>query len=308
VLLGATLAAGCTGPGGRFTLFPDRQELTEQAQVLRAATPEPVAFPRELDKRVQGPYTVEPGDVLLAQPANLDSPVRLPGDQPVLPDGTIYLGRYGHLAVAGKTLVQIEADVNAVVGARVKDAGPITVRLVTRDSKVYYVLGEVNAPGAFQLRGRETVLDAILAAGGLNSSASRRNIILSRPTGPGDCRVVLPICYSEIVQLGDTSTNYQIKAGDRVFVPGRSLLEELWPKKQECLPCGAPQTPCALPVGQAVKILAPQPMPAFPPALGIHFPPPPEPSGTAPPSRPQGTAVERLLPPPTPVPSGAAVP
>src|SRR4029453_9400152 len=59
-----------------------------------------------------------------------------------------------------------------------------TVRLGTRDSKVYYVLGEVNAPGAFPLRGRETVLDGIVAAGGLNSNASRNNIILSRPTHP----------------------------------------------------------------------------------------------------------------------------
>src|SRR5262249_3093473 len=160
---------------------------------------------------------------------NLESPVRLPGDQPVLPDGTISLGRYGHLAVAGKTLVQIETEANGVIRAQVKDAGPIVVRLVTRDSEVYYVLGELNAPVAFQDRGGETVLDAILAAGGLTSGASRQNIILSRPTGVGECRIVLPICYSDIVQLGDTTTNYQIKAGDRVFVPGRSLKEELFP-------------------------------------------------------------------------------
>src|SRR5207244_3519626 len=83
----------------------------------------------------------------------------------------------------------------------------------TRVSKVYYVLGEVNAPGSFTLSGRETVLDGILAAGGLNERASRRNIILSRPTHPDSCRVVLPICYYEIVQLGDTSTNYQLAPG-----------------------------------------------------------------------------------------------
>jgi protein involved in polysaccharide export with SLBB domain len=266
LVLGPGLAAGCTSSGGRFTLFPDRHQLIEQAKELRQATPEPAALPRELDKRVQAPYTVEPGDVLLVQPANLDSPVRLPGDQPVLPDGTIHLGQYGHLQVAGKSLVQIEGEVNALIGARVKDAGPIVVRLVTRDSKVYYVLGEVNSPGAFQLRGRETVLDAILAAGGMTSAASRRNVILTRPTAPGECRVVLPVCYNEIVQLGDTSTNYQIKAGDRVYVPGRSLGEELWPWKPECPPCGGPQMACPLPpISPAAKILPPQPTPAFPP-------------------------------------------
>ena len=29
------------------------------------------------------------------------------------------------------------------------------------------------------------------------------------------------------MQIGDTSTNYQIQPGDRIFVPGRSLVEEL---------------------------------------------------------------------------------
>ena len=115
------------------------------------------------------------------------------------------------------------------------------MRLVTRQSKVFYVLGEVNAPGSFPLNGRETVLDAIVAAGGLTDKASRRNIILSRPTHPNGCRVVLPICYREIVQLGDTSTNYQIAPGDRVFVATRTFWEDLFHSKTECAPCGASQ-------------------------------------------------------------------
>ena len=176
-------------------------------------------MPRELDKRPQPPYIVEPGDVLLILPADVDSPIRLPGDQPVMPDGTIQLGKYGRLQVAGKTVDDIEAAVKTQIDA--KDAGVFTVRVVTRQSKVYYVLGEVNAPGAYQLSGRETVLDAVLAAGGLTGRALSDNIILDRPTAPDSCRTVLPVCWKEIVQLGDTSTNYQITAGDRVYVPAR---------------------------------------------------------------------------------------
>src|SRR5262249_4927085 len=151
-----------------------------------------------------------PGDVLLVQPVDLDSPVRLPSDQTVLPDGKIDLGRYGRLPVGGKTVEQIEEDVQAAVKAKTPEAGLINVRLVGRASKVYYVLGQVNAPGSFPLQGRETVLDGIVAAGGLNIRASRANIILSRPTAPEGCRVVLPVCYRQIVQLGDTTTNYQL--------------------------------------------------------------------------------------------------
>src|SRR5579884_3769169 len=243
VLFGCfSFSSGCSNILG---LTPTPNRLTDDAKALRSAYPEPLPLPRELDKRIALPYIVEPGDVLLVQPAYLDSPVRLPGDQTVLPDGTIQLGRYGQIVVAGKTIPQIEADTRAQIAAQEKEAGPITVRLVTRVSKVYYVLGEVNAPGAFPLQGRETVLDAILAAGGLNEKASRKFITLSRPTPPDGCRVVLPICYNDIVQLGDTSTNYQIAHGDRIFVPTRS-----WDdcgRNKIRLPCLRPQTPCPPP-------------------------------------------------------------
>ncbi len=245
VLAAVAGLAGCsTSSGGRFTLFPEGHRLIEPARDLREMSSSPPGSPRELDKTVSGPYIIEPGDVLLVQPANLDSPVRLPGDQPVLPDGTIQLGRYGRLLVAGKTVEQIEGEVNSLIKGQVADAGPIIVRLVTRDSKVYYVLGEVNAPGAFQFKGRETVLDAIVAAGGLTTGASRKNIILTRPTPPDSCRIVLPVCYYAIVQVGDTTTNYQVKAGDRIYVPTKTLFEDLkacFDKKGDCT---TPPVPC----------------------------------------------------------------
>jgi protein involved in polysaccharide export with SLBB domain len=245
----ALLLTGCaTTPGRPFSLFPEGNPLHKTTVRLRQANPLPLPLPRELDRRLLPTYDVEPGDVLLVQPADLDSPVRLPGDQPVLPDGTINLGRYGRIVVAGKTVDDIEALVKAAVEAQTKNAGPINVRIVGRQSKVFYVLGEVNAPGSFPLQGRECVLDAILAAGGLTDRASRRRITLSRPTLPPSCRVVLPICYTEIVQLGDTSTNYQIAPGDRIFVPSRSLKEELLPSSchKDCPPCGGPQEACVM--------------------------------------------------------------
>jgi polysaccharide export outer membrane protein len=241
----ACLLAGCSsGPGSPFSAFNPTHKLLDSAKAMKQAAPVPAAVPRELDKRPQPPYVVEPGDVLLVLPADVDSPVRLPGDQPVMPDGTIQLGKYGRLQVAGKTVDDIEAAVKAQVDA--KDAEVFTVRVVTRQSKVYYVIGEVNAPGAYQLSGRETVLDAILAAGGLTERASRDNIILDRPSAPDSCRTVLPVCWSEIVQLGDTSTNYQMATGDRIYVPSRTFWEDLC-RKPQC-PCGSrPQTACPIP-------------------------------------------------------------
>src|SRR5262245_47181428 len=150
VLLALWPVAGCLGGGNnRSGLFGAPHPLIPEARALKAAYPEALAVPRELDKAAWGPYLVEPGDVLLVQPERQDSPISVPADQPVLPDGRIQLGAYGFLPVAGQTLEQVEANVNALVRARTKDAPQVTVRLTSTDSKVYYVLGEVNAPNAY---------------------------------------------------------------------------------------------------------------------------------------------------------------
>jgi polysaccharide export outer membrane protein len=192
---------------------------------------------RELNRHVLPPYTACPGDILLVQPADFESPLRLPGDQPVLADGSIHLGRHGRILVAGKTLDEIEAEVRATVLAHThQDPGPIVARVVNRQSTVFYVLGEVHAPGSFPLTGRETVLDAILAAGGLTDRAAAYDIILTRPTRPGCKPIVLPVCYPQIAQLGDTTTNYQIGPGDRIFVPTHNLWDGLCHKHGPCCP------------------------------------------------------------------------
>jgi protein involved in polysaccharide export with SLBB domain len=250
VALGLLLLTGCSG-GGLTYLFSPTNRLSDAARAVRQ--PVAPAVPRELDKHLLPTYIVEPGDVILVYPVELDSPVRLPGDQPVLLDGTINLGKYGQLVVAGHTLADIEAQVRASVEAQTKDAGYIAVRLISRISKVYYVLGEVNAPGAYPINGREAVLDGILAAGGLTDRASREEIILSRPTSPDSCRVVLPVCYREITQVGDTSTNYQLAPGDRIYVPARCSLDVFGVQKN-CPACCGLQAPCPMPAGKEVGV------------------------------------------------------
>lgn len=230
-------------------------------------TPHALQVPRETQKQSLTTFRVEPGDVLGIEPVDFNSPIRLPGDQTVLPDGSIDLGRYGSLVVAGMTVEEVEREVQRLIDLEhqedelVKaDQTRISVRLIQPESKVYYVLGEVNSPGAFPLVGRETVLDAIIQAGGLGDRANRHKIILSRPTGPDSCRVVLPICYRQIVQLGDTTTNYQIQPGDRIFVPSLTLCGEFWqttlPSFNETCPMCA-QEPTACPDGEACSTCEP---------------------------------------------------
>lgn len=233
---------GCTSGGN--ALFPnDHRLLPEAKDVAESMRP---ADPRELSKMVLEAFYVQPGDVLLLEVLDLESDVRLPADQPVMVDGSIDLGAYGRIIVAGMTIEQIEVAVTAAVQSLHPDQTikPINVRLSTAESAVYYVLGEVNAPGSYPLIGRETVLDGIVVAGGLSDRASECQVILSRPTPPGSCRIVLPVCYDRVVQLGDTSTNYQLRPGDRIFVGTRTFCESIKFWEHGCDHCPNGACPC----------------------------------------------------------------
>lgn len=248
VVSASFLLAASVGCSSGLSLFPTGHFLLNRTRELVPPSPKAFALNRELNKSVLPDLYIGPGDTLVVESISFDSPIRFPVDQKVLADGTIDLGRYGRIVVAGMTLEEIEdlvlRRVEEVEGAEVE---PINVRLIDTQGAVYYVLGEVSAPGSYPLVGRETVLDAILAAGGLTNRASPCNIILSRPSHPDDCRTVLPVCYRQITQLGDTTTNYQIMPGDRITVATRDLCEDIkfWKAKEGCEACVCQrQCPC----------------------------------------------------------------
>jgi protein involved in polysaccharide export with SLBB domain len=240
------LAAGCSSLSDTLGISPPTHKLLDQAKAIRDAAPVPAPIGRELAKELLPSHIIQQGDTLVVQPVELDAAIRLPPDQPVQPDGAIDLGKYGRPVVVGKTVQQLEVQIAELIRDQEKRPISISVRLVGKPSDVYYVFGEVNASGSFPVTGHETVLDGIVAAGGLTRKASRDNIILSRPTVPDGCRVVYPVCWRQIVQLGDTTTNYQLQPGDRIYVPSHTFLESFWPShaKNECAACNRCQVPC----------------------------------------------------------------
>lgn len=239
------LCTGCAvSPSGSLTLFPEGHPLTESAAEVAQREPF-LPLPRELGKQPLPPYVVEPGDALAVEVDSPNETVFLPGDFPVIQDGTIDLGIYGRPIVAWKTREEIEAIVRAAIEPHLEGTlKSVTVRITERNSKVYYVLGEVVQPGSYPLIGGETVLDGILTAGGLTDATDGETIILTRPTPPESCRIVLPVCWDQIVQLGDTTTNYQLMPGDRIFVATRSF-RGLCASDEDGL-CQPPQYGCPL--------------------------------------------------------------
>jgi protein involved in polysaccharide export with SLBB domain len=251
--IAATGLAGCT-TGGAGGFLRQGQELTPQAEFVLDHAPKVAPVARELCKTVPPSYVLEPGDTVLIEAIRFDSPLRFPADQVIQPDGTIDLGKYGRMVVAGKRIEEVEVCVEEFVNAdpdvqrALQDAdlkGPerVNVRLIDPRASVFYVLGAVNSPGSYPYTGRETVLDAVLAAGGLGDNARKCEIILSRPTPVCDCRTVLPVCWNNIVQLGDTTTNYQLMPGDRIFVPANGCFDQFCSifKHDDCPRCCCPQ-------------------------------------------------------------------
>ena len=291
-----SMTVGCSAGGG-LSLCPVGNYLTKPARNSLEHSPIGVGLPRELARSVVPAHFLQPGDMVVIEPVKLDSDVRLPADQRVMADGTVDLGGYGRVVVAGLTIEAAER----LIETRIVDAGGEATRVSLRliePQQVYYVLGEVNSPGAIPLIGSETVLDAILAAGGLNDRASLCDLMLVRPTTPKSCRVTLPICYAAITQLGDTTTNYQLQPGDRIFVATRTFSEDLkfWLSKEGCERCTGAQCPCPSPEVVATDgnpIV--QPLPQGPEPVELE---PAEPASKQDAKAPAGTPIERVELPP----------
>jgi len=241
-----SFATGCSTLG--ISLYPTGHFLTEDAEEVLRQAPASASLPKELDMSVLHEHYLQPGDALLIEPVVFSDNVRLPADQQVLADGTIDLGGFGRVQVAGLTVETAEAAIEERLVAMEADPAQVNVRLLDSVDR-YYILGEVQSPGAYPLVGNETVLDGVLQAGGLTDRAAPCKILLARPTPPGSCRVTLPICYRQITQLGDTTTNYQLQPGDRVYVASRTCLEELmfWQASKTCDRCSPCQSPCCHP-------------------------------------------------------------
>ena len=238
---------GCSALG--FPANSVAHTLTDNTKAVIEHAPRLNTVARERAKTVNPVHYLQPGDELLIELIDNEAEIQLPADQRVLADGTIDLGKYGRAVIASMTLEQAESTVHDYIETMESKPFIVNIRLIQGVHR-YYVIGEVNSPGAFPLIGHETVLDAIMEAGGLTNKASACDLLLARPTDPCSCRVALPVCYRAITQLGDTTTNFHLKPGDRIFVGKQSLCEEVRSYchgGESCERCCKVQRACANP-------------------------------------------------------------
>lgn len=150
---------------------------------------------------------------------------QIAGEHLVAPDGTVNLGTYGLVYVAGMTITEATEAIEEHL-KQYLEAPIVAIDVFAYNSKVYYVITQGAGFGdniqRFPVTGNETVLDAISQVQGL-SRLSSKNIWIARPS-PAGCDQILPVRWDEIVAGGGTCTNYQVLPGDRVFVAQDHLI------------------------------------------------------------------------------------
>ena len=180
-----------------------------------AAGAAPAALPDDALKYYSAPLTPSPID----------------GNHLVQMDGTIDLGIYGSVQVAGLTIDQARERVRAFVAQvsdRKLDQIQVRVSVAFYNSKVYYIITDGAGYGEqvypLPITGSETVLDAIGRVGGLPQVSSKRDIWIARRSQSGGSDQILPVCWDEITKQGIVRTNYQVLPGDRIYVQAQKIV------------------------------------------------------------------------------------
>jgi polysaccharide export outer membrane protein len=161
---------------------------------------------------------VAQGQVSLAQSRTRQE---IAGEHLVAPDGTVTLGVYGSVYVAGYTLADARAAIEGHL-TQYLEQPEVSVDVLAYNSKVYYVITEGAGYGdrvfRFPVTGNDTVLDAISQVQGLAQFSSKK-IWVARPSPHGvGCCQVLPVDWEATIKCASTMTNYQLMPGDRVFI------------------------------------------------------------------------------------------
>ncbi|MBN8924809.1 MAG: polysaccharide biosynthesis/export family protein [Rhodanobacter sp.] len=144
---------------------------------------------------------------------------------PVRPDGKITVPLIGDVQAGGQTPEEVAATIRDKLQAYVRDP-QVAVILTQLRSHEYLarvrVTGAVRTPVSLPYRPGMTVLDVVLAAGGVTEFAAPDRTELFRHAGQGDSQAYA-VRLSKILNSGDLGTNYPLQPGDVITVPQRNF-------------------------------------------------------------------------------------
>jgi polysaccharide export outer membrane protein len=180
---------------------------------LRALPP-----PAELESHaveVHQEYRIGPMDVLQISVWRNDE-LSLP-EVTVRTDGMISFPLLDDVQAAGLTPTQLKAILTERLSEYIL-APTVTVVVRQINSRVVYIIGEVNRQGPLAMRADFRVIDALSMAGGFRpfADSSRVKIIRNRD---GEGPIELRFNYDEFVDGKNLEQNILLLSGDKIVVP-----------------------------------------------------------------------------------------
>ena len=137
---------------------------------------------------------------------------------PVRPDGKVSTPLVDELEAQGKTSVEIARDVEKALSKLVRD--PVVTIIVTSFVGPYAeqirVIGEAAKPQSLPYKQKMTVLDVMIAVGGLTDFADGNSASITR-VSEGDSRYSVRL--KDLIKRGDISANVEMKPGDILIIP-----------------------------------------------------------------------------------------
>jgi polysaccharide biosynthesis/export protein len=137
------------------------------------------------------------------------------------PDGKIYYQLLPGVEVSGLTLGEAKKLLERELTKYIKGEPRVALTVRGIESKRVWLLGRVNAPGAYPLSGPTTLLESLSMAGGPRSSSFgateevadlRRSFVLRQGK-------VLPVNFHALLHDGDMSQNIYLHPGDIIHLP-----------------------------------------------------------------------------------------
>ncbi len=161
-------------------------------------------------------YVVGPGDTLQVF---VWGNTELSTTVPVRPDGRITTPLVEDLDASGKTPTEIAREMEQRLARYVKH--PVVTVTVTqfigRSTEQIRVVGQATAPRTIPYSADLTLLDVVIAVGGLTEfAAGNRASIIRRSDGK---QVKFPVRLNDLIKNGDITANVDMLPGDILIIP-----------------------------------------------------------------------------------------
>lgn len=181
----------------------------------------PVLPPATMNPAREGPseeYVIGPLDQL--QVFVWRNP-ELSAEVQVRPDGRITTPLIADMPAAGKTPAMLADDMKYALGEYIKD--PIVSVIVKgfsgNTNQQVKVVGATMKPASIPYRANMTVLDAMIAVGGLSEFAAGNRSKLVRTDRRTGRQVEFKLKLSDLLKSGDIRANVKLEPGDVIIIP-----------------------------------------------------------------------------------------